>query len=151
MRSTGEKHPPPSDPDAGIWRGHSVARRLVSPDGWVVLVGRTAEDNDILTFRLAAPQDFWLHVSGESGSHVVVRNPDRLDRLPRDTLQFAAALAARHSKARKAGTVTVHLTTCVEVSKPRGSAPGKVTLRHFRGIRVRPADGDQSSDSTHDP
>jgi predicted ribosome quality control (RQC) complex YloA/Tae2 family protein len=133
-----EKPPLPSDPDAGIWRGRPVARRFLSPDGWVVLVGRTAEDNDILTFRLGAPQDFWLHVSGESGSHVIVRNPERLDRLPRETLHFAAALAARHSKARKAGTVTVHITTCAEVSKPRGLPAGKVTLRHFRSIRTKP-------------
>jgi predicted ribosome quality control (RQC) complex YloA/Tae2 family protein len=146
MTSTSEKTPPPSDPDAGFWRGRSVARRFVSPDGWVVLVGRTAEDNDALTFKLGAPQDFWLHVSGESGSHVIVRNPERLDRLPRETLHFAAALAARHSKARKAGTVTVHVTTCAEVSKPRGFAAGKVTLRRFRSVRVRPENLDQPAE-----
>jgi predicted ribosome quality control (RQC) complex YloA/Tae2 family protein len=129
---------PSSEPDAEIWRGRSVARRFLSPDGWVVLVGRTAEDNDILTFKIGAPHDFWLHVSGESGAHVIVRNPDHLDRLPRETLRFAAALAARHSRARKAGTVTVHVTTCAEVSKPRGVAAGKVTLRRFRSIRSRP-------------
>jgi predicted ribosome quality control (RQC) complex YloA/Tae2 family protein len=137
MPSSIDKSPAPSEPDAGIWCGRSVARRFVSPDGWVVLVGRTAQDNDILTFKIGAPQDFWLHVSGESGSHVIVRNPERLDRLPRDTLRFAAALAARHSKARKAGTVTVHVTTCAEVSKPRGFAAGKVTLRRFRSVRAR--------------
>jgi predicted ribosome quality control (RQC) complex YloA/Tae2 family protein len=143
MALTSEKTPPPLDADAGIWRGRSVARRFVSPDGWVVLVGRTAEDNDILTFKLAAPQDFWLHVSGESGSHVIVRNPERLDRLPRETLHFAAALAAGHSKARKAGTVTVHVTTCADVSKPRGFAAGKVTLRHFRSVRAKPERGSE--------
>src|ERR1051325_5112038 len=42
--------PAPSDPDAGIWQGQSVARRFVSPEGFVILVGRTAADNDVLTF-----------------------------------------------------------------------------------------------------
>jgi predicted ribosome quality control (RQC) complex YloA/Tae2 family protein len=143
MPSSIDKVPPPSDPDAGIWRGRSVARRFVSPDGWVVLVGRTAEDNDILTFKLGAPQDFWLHVSGESGSHVIVRNPDRLDRLPRDALHFAAALAARHSKARRGGRVSVHVTTCADVSKPRGLPAGKVTLRRFRTVRAKPERGSE--------
>src|SRR5580765_7791970 len=72
------------DADAGAYHGKSVARRFVSPDGLVVLVGRTAADNDIVTFKLGAPHDFWLHVSGESGSHVVVRNPEGVDRLPRE-------------------------------------------------------------------
>src|SRR6185369_2401014 len=86
------------DPDAGIWRGRSVARRFVSPDGMVILVGRTAADNDLLTFKLAAPRDFWLHVATDSGSHVVVRNPDNLTRLPRDTQKLAASLAVGHSR-----------------------------------------------------
>src|SRR5690349_4100193 len=94
---------PLTDADAGIWRGKSVARRFLSPDGLIVLVGRTAADNDLLTFKLGAARDFWLHVSGASGSHVVVRNPDNLERLPRETLRFAAALAAGYSKARAAG------------------------------------------------
>jgi predicted ribosome quality control (RQC) complex YloA/Tae2 family protein len=128
----------PSDPDAGIYRGRSVARRFVSPDGLVVLVGRSAIDNDVLTFKLAAPHDFWLHVASESGSHVVVRNPDRLPRLPRDTAQLAASLAAGHSKARHGGQVAVHLARCADVRKPRGLAPGKVMLSHYKTVRVVP-------------
>ena len=42
--------PPPSDPDKGIWQGTSVARIFTSPDGMLVLVGRSAADNDLLTF-----------------------------------------------------------------------------------------------------
>jgi predicted ribosome quality control (RQC) complex YloA/Tae2 family protein len=116
----------------------TVARRFVSPDGWVVLVGRTAADNDRLTFELGAPADFWLHVSGHSGSHVVVRNPEHLDRLPRDTLRFAAALAARYSKARAAGRVTVHVTQCRDVRKPRAAPPGLVHLTRYTTVRADP-------------
>ena len=138
MRSRDRREPPPSDPDAGIWRGTSVARRFVSPDGLIVLVGKTAADNDILSLKLGTPRDFWLHVSGESGSHVVVRNPQGLERLPRDTLRFAAALAARYSKARHAGRVAVHVARCADVSKPRGLAPGKVLLKRFDTVHAAP-------------
>jgi len=127
-----------TDPDTGLWRGKSIARRFVSPDGLVVLVGRTAADNDRLTFALGAPEDFWLHVSGHSGSHVVVRNPAHLDRLPRDSLRFAAALAARYSKARAAGRVSVHVTHCRDVHKPRGAPPGLVTLARYTTTRAAP-------------
>src|SRR5262245_61055581 len=92
-----------SDADAGIWAGRSVARRFVSPDGLIVLVGKKAEDNDVLTIKLASPRDFWMHVAAGSGSHVVIRNPDGLTSLPRATAQFAAGLAAGYSKARHGG------------------------------------------------
>ncbi|HVT16961.1 MAG TPA: NFACT RNA binding domain-containing protein [Thermoanaerobaculia bacterium] len=134
-RSKGQ---PPADPEAGTWQGRPVARRFVSPDGMTVLVGRTAGDNDILTLKLAAPHDFWLHVAAGPGSHVVVRNPARLPRLPRPTERFAASLAAAHSKARAGGQVAVHLAAAADVSKPRGLPPGEVLLRRFQTLRVAP-------------
>ena len=130
--------PPPTDPDAGIWQGRSVARVAQSPDGMIVLVGRAARDNDVLSLRLAAPRDFWFHVAGESGSHVVVRNPNNLDSLPRETKKFAAALAAGYSKARSGGKVAVHMARAADVSKPRGLAPGKVHLRRFTTVHSGP-------------
>jgi predicted ribosome quality control (RQC) complex YloA/Tae2 family protein len=128
----------PTDADAGIWHGKSVARRFVSPDGFVVLVGRTASDNDVLTVKLGGPQDFWMHVAGESGSHVVVRNPEGVARLPRATLRFAAALAAGYSKARNARRATVHVARCEDVQKPRGAPAGQVQLRRFTTVQVAP-------------
>jgi predicted ribosome quality control (RQC) complex YloA/Tae2 family protein len=133
--------PPPPDPEAGTWQGRSIARRWVSPDGLTVLVGRTASDNDLLTFKLAEPRDFWLHVAGDSGSHVVVRNPENLSRLPRETLKLAASLAAGHSKASRGGRTAVHVTRRSEVSKPRGFAAGKVQLRRFETVQASPQKG----------
>ena len=136
----------PCDADAGIWAGRSIARRFVSPDGLIVLVGRTAADNDILTLKLAAPRDFWMHVAADSGSHVVVRNPDGLTSLPRATAQFAAALAAGYSKARRGGRVAVHVAQCADVSKPRGFAPGKVLLARYKTIHATPLREERGSD-----
>jgi predicted ribosome quality control (RQC) complex YloA/Tae2 family protein len=115
---------------------HDVARRFESPDGFEVLVGRTARDNDALTFHIASQRDFWLHVAGCPGSHVIVRNPEGLESLPRETLRFAAALAARHSKARDAGQVSVHVAQVKDVSKARGAPPGQVSLKRYRSVRV---------------
>src|SRR4029078_11990387 len=78
------REPGPTDAEQGLWRGRSGARRFESLGGVDVLVGRTAADNDVLSVRLASPRDFWFHVAGGSGSHVVVRNPDGLERLPRE-------------------------------------------------------------------
>ncbi|MCP3957660.1 MAG: DUF814 domain-containing protein [bacterium] len=109
-----------------------------------VLVGRSARDNDALTFKLGRPRDFWFHVAGQSGSHVLVLNPDGLDQPPRDTRRFAAALAARYSKARRGGRVAVHETTCAQVRKGRGLPPGKVILRSYRSLQASPADVGES-------
>jgi predicted ribosome quality control (RQC) complex YloA/Tae2 family protein len=127
-----------TDPDNGIYLGRSVARVATSPDGMTVLVGRTAADNDVLSLKLASVRDFWFHVAGESGSHVVVRNPDKLDALPRETKQFAASLAAGYSKARRGGRTAVHMATAGDVGKKRGMAPGKVTLRRFTTVHAHP-------------
>ena len=150
VRSEG-KAPPPPDPENGLWQGRSVARRFVSPDGLTVLVGRTAEDNDVLTFKLASPRDFWLHVAAGSGSHVVVRNPEGLDRLPKETEHFAASLAAGYSKGKKGGRVAVHVCRCENVSKPRRSPPGQVLIDRWRSVQVAPWRGDEPSPSRPSP
>jgi predicted ribosome quality control (RQC) complex YloA/Tae2 family protein len=143
------KGPPgPTDPDAGIWQGRSVARVAQSPDGMTVLVGRTDRDNDILSIKLAAPRDFWFHVAGESGSHVVVRNPDNLETVPRETKRFAAALAAGYSRARRGGRVAVHMARAGDVTKPRGLAPGKVHLRRFTNVQASPLRLDSEGEET---
>lgn len=139
------------DREAGVWRGRSVAKRFTSPDGMTVLVGRSAADNDVLSLKLGAPRDFWLHVAAGSGSHVVVLNPDKLERLPRDTQRFAAGLAAYHSKLRRGGQVAVHVSTCAEIKKPRGFAAGKVTLGRYATVRVTPEDAPAMSGSEGEP
>ncbi len=141
MRSRQQRQPSAStDADAGTWRGRSVARRFRSADGLVVLVGRSAADNDVLTFKLAAPHDFWFHAAGTSGAHVVVRNPERLERLPRGTLRFAAALAAAHSGHRSTGRAAVHVARCTDVEKPGHVPAGTVTLRRYRTVHATAAD-----------
>jgi predicted ribosome quality control (RQC) complex YloA/Tae2 family protein len=124
--------------------------RIFEMEGFEILVGRSARDNDTLSLRVARPGDLWLHAHGFAGSHVVVRPAlppgglDPEDRLPtrevsRSVLQRAAELAAWHSKARNArGKVAVHVCRGADVSKPRGAPPGQVRLRRFDTVKVYP-------------
>jgi predicted ribosome quality control (RQC) complex YloA/Tae2 family protein len=113
----------------------------VTVDGFEVLVGRGAQENDELTLRVAEPQDLWLHVAGFAGSHVVIRNPEGLPELPRHVVERAAGLAAWHTKARNArGKVEVHVCRAGEVSKRRGAPPGEVEIRRWEAVRVYPRD-----------
>lgn len=92
----------------------------------VVQVGRSAAENDLL-LRQARPDDLWFHVKGFAGSHVVVRRPGMRE-VPREVLEGAARLAARHSKARGEKRVEVSYTAAKHVRKPKGAPPGLVVL-----------------------
>ena len=120
-----------------------AARHFKSADGWDIWVGRTAADNDILSLRLADPADGWMHVAGQSGSHVIIRPPAAeaaaaaAARPPRETLLDAAHLAIYYSKARAASRAAVHWTRAGQVGKARGAPPGEVTLGRFEWMAIR--------------
>jgi predicted ribosome quality control (RQC) complex YloA/Tae2 family protein len=139
--------------DAGIVRAFRKAERaevgrkaeyvkvkeFLTREGFTVLVGRTASENDHLTFKVAAPHDLWLHAAGHAGAHVIVRNPRRLPSLPDATVLEAAAIAAYFSKGGGTGDMDVHVTFRRHVRKGRGMSPGMVMLKRHRTVRVSPA------------
>ena len=115
----------------------SGVRRYLSTDGYEILVGRAARDNDNLTFRIAQPNDLWMHAGDYPGSHVVVRNPTRKE-IPQRTIIEAAQLAGRFSQASEDAKVVIHYTERKFLSKPKGAAPGLVRMSRFRSITVEP-------------
>jgi hypothetical protein len=118
--------------------GKGKAFRSVRVDGFEVLIGKGDAENDQLTFKVADNLDLWLHVANQPGSHVVIRNPDRLSDLPKSVVERAAQLAAFHSKARDGGKVEVHVARIADIRKPKGFAPGKVILKKWTSVRVYP-------------
>lgn len=115
----------------------SGVRNYMSSDGFEILVGKGAKNNDFLTFRLAKSQDLWLHAADYPGSHVVVKNPNRKE-IPQKTLIEAAQFAAFFSQAKTESKVAVHYTPKKFVFKPKGAAPGLVNLASFKTILVEP-------------
>ena len=113
------------------------ARRFASSDGFEILVGKKAKDNDFLTFRVARSLDTWMHAADYPGSHVVIRNPNRKD-IPNRTLLEAAQLAAFYSSGREQTKAAVHYTQRKFVNKPKRSTPGLVSLSSFKTILVVP-------------
>jgi len=107
-------------------------------DGWIILAGRTDRDNDQLSLKISHPDDWWFHVRGMAGSHVLLRRQKGMEP-DRQTLRQAAAVAAYHSKARSGGTVVVSCTKARYVSKPRGAKPGTVAIRKEITLKVKPS------------
>ncbi len=109
--------------------------RLRSSDGLTILVGRSAGQNEDVTFRLARPDDLWLHARDAPGAHVVIQ---REGEVPDRTLQEAAGLAVYFSPARASTTAEVVVTERRYVKKVAGGPPGLVTYRNERAIRAAP-------------
>ncbi len=107
--------------------------------GFEILVGKAATDNDHLTFRVAEPHDLWLHVAGGTpGSHVLIRNPEQ-GSVPESVTRRAAELAAWYSKARNAARVEVHVCRAADVKKARGAPAGQVQIARYKSVKVTPA------------
>lgn len=113
------------------------ARQYLSSEGYEILVGKGAKDNDYLTFRIAKASDLWLHAADYPGSHVIVKNPSRSE-IPPKTLLEAAQAAAFFSHAKDQPKVAVHYTPKKFVNKPKGAAAGLVSMSSFKTILVEP-------------
>jgi len=133
---------PPHTHDRVAGRGGAVSahpRRYVTSSGWTVLAGRSNEENDVLTHRIAAQEDLWFHASGYPGSHVILRRDGRRDEPGAQTLAEAAGVAAYWSKGRSAKRVPVMYTRAKHVSKPRGAPAGQAMPRRVRTLMATPA------------
>jgi len=110
-------------------------RTYTSADGLPILVGKTAKDNDHLTFKVAKPDDLWLHARGTPGSHVVVRL-DKGATVPPETLKDAATLTLWFSDLRKTRKGEVIYTLRKFVRKGKGFKPGAVTVEREKSLWI---------------
>lgn len=113
------------------------ARRFTSSEGYEILVGKKAADNDFLTFRIAKSRDIWMHAADYPGSHVVVRKRGAHD-IPHQTLIEAAQIAAFYSDARGLGKASVRYTEKKFVNKPKRAPAGRVSIADFKTLVVEP-------------
>ncbi|MGQ9456426.1 MAG: Rqc2 family fibronectin-binding protein [Armatimonadota bacterium] len=113
-------------------------KRILTDNGWEILYGETAEANDYLTQRIAAPNDTWLHARSVKGAHVIVRSANRQTNPPRHILMQAAMIAAMNSDAKHSGLIPVDCTQKKYVRKPKGAPPGYVVYRNEKTIDVCP-------------
>ena len=107
------------------------------PGGWSVLAGRSDRDNETLSLKIARPGDWWFHVRGLPGSHVVLQVPAGAQP-DRQTLRAAAAIAAWHCKKRESREVAVTATQARHVSRARGEPTGTVQVRREIVLKVKP-------------
>lgn len=108
----------------------------MSKDGFKIFAGRNNLQNDRLSLRDSDKNDLWLHAQKMPGSHVVVSSQG--GEIPPSTVEYAAAVAAYHSKARESTLVPVDYTLIKNLKKPPGSRPGKVVYHVYNTVYVKP-------------
>lgn len=108
-------------------------------DGFQILIGKNAKNNDLLTLKYAQKNDTWLHAKDVSGSHVIIKEKSG-QKIPKTVLEKAAALAAWFSKRRTDGLVPVAFTPKKFVRKIKGSPDGQVMVDKEETILVEPLD-----------
>ena len=108
--------------------------RFLSPEGFPILVGRNARQNEIVTFKQAARDDLWLHVRDGPGAHAVIRCGGQP--VSDATRTVAAQLAAWYSRQRGNAGVAVAVTRRRFVTRMAGGRPGLVHYRNEETLSV---------------
>ena len=124
-------------------------RRYMTSDGYEILAGRNNIQNDQLTFHTASRRDWWFHVKGLPGTHVILKTKPN-EEMPSDNAVLeAASLAAFFSKAiileehmtsedSKPGQLKAEVDYCPvsHVKKIPGAKPGMVIYEGYYSVLV---------------
>lgn len=105
--------------------------------GDLIYIGLNARGNRHVTFKVAAPGDFWFHVHEAPGAHVILKSSGG-GKNREDSLEIAASLAAWFSRVKHSGKVQVDYTERKYVRSIPGKAIAHVTYSNPRTISVSP-------------
>jgi len=120
-----------------------------SSDGFLVVAGRDASQNESLVRRYLEDKDLFFHADVVGAAAVIVKCEGK--EVPRTTIEEAAQFAACYSKAWKAGfaSIDVYWVYGEQVSKtppsgeylPRGSFMIRGDRNYLRGVELKLAVG----------
>lgn len=135
-KKTGIKKHVQKSPDVIFEEKSLPYREFYSASGLKIWVGKSAKNNEDLTFRYAHGTDWWLHVRDFPGSHVIIKvkkqqEPDS------EAILDAVQLALLYSKAKNHGSGDVCLTQCKYVTRFGKGQVGKVQISKHKIIQAR--------------
>jgi hypothetical protein len=107
----------------------SNVRKLKSPGGCTVLVGRNRRGNEHISLSIARGNDVWMHSRGCPGAHVLIQNRRGGPEVTEECLQFGADLAIFYSDLRNEAKASVTAAEPKHILKPRGAPLGAVKIR----------------------
>jgi len=97
-------------------------------EGTKILYGKNSKQNDCLTFLFGTSKNhLWLHIMGDSGSHVIIKKEDPTEK----EIKVACEVALINSH-REDGEVMVALRKDVR----KGNVPGQAIVKTFKTVRI---------------
>lgn len=102
-------------------------------DGYTILVGKNAVQNNHLTFEVASALDTWVHILNYHGSHVIIRGENP----PDNVIKIACEIAGYYSSS-DSDKVSVDYTLVKHVKKNRGEKLGGVTYKYQKTLIITP-------------
>ncbi|MDX1904167.1 MAG: NFACT RNA binding domain-containing protein [Thermonemataceae bacterium] len=106
-------------------------------EGFTVLIGKNAQNNDLLTQKYTYKEDLWLHAKDVSGSHVVIKyQAGKI--FSKSVIEKAAALAAYFSKRRNESLCPVIYTPKKFVRKTKDLQAGQVIVEKENVLMIEP-------------
>lgn len=104
-------------------------------NGWLILVGRDANENDELLRRHVKGSDMWLHTRDCPGGYVFVKYRAGKT-IPLDILLDAGNLAVYFSKARKNGKADLYYTQVKHLRRAKNGPKGLVLPTQEKNLSV---------------
>ena len=105
-------------------------------DGWTILVGRDAEENDDLLRHYARGSDLWLHARDYHGGYVFVKARAGKT-VPLEILLYAGNLAVYYSKARKNGSADLYYTQVKHLRRAKNGPKGLVLPTNEKNLFIK--------------
>ena len=106
-------------------------------NGWYILVGRDANENDELLRHYVRGDDLWLHVRDFPGGYVFVK-ARKGKTVPLEILLDAGNLAVYYSKARKNTKVDLYYTHVKYLRRAKNGPKGLVIPTQEKNLCITP-------------
>jgi len=104
--------------------------------GWLILIGRSATENDVLLRRHVRGNDLWFHARDYSGSYVFVKNKAGKT-VPLEIMLDSGMLALYYSKGRSSGAGDIYYTQAKYLRRAKNGPRGLVIPTQEKNLRVK--------------
>ncbi|MDD3000418.1 MAG: NFACT RNA binding domain-containing protein [Candidatus Riflebacteria bacterium] len=105
-------------------------------DNCMFFVGKSAKQNDFLTFKVAKNEDYWFHAKDVPGAHVILKLKEGA--ADENDILTGAILAAKNSFAKSSDKVLVEYTKVKNVKRAPNGGLGRVFYINQKSILVNP-------------
>ncbi|UTC68071.1 MULTISPECIES: NFACT RNA binding domain-containing protein [unclassified Treponema] len=105
-------------------------------DGWTILVGRTAAENDELLRHFVKGADLWLHTRDYAGGYVFIKARAGKS-IPLPVLIKAGNLAVFYSKARKNAQADLYTTQVKYLRRAKNAPKGTVLPAQEKNLSIK--------------